>query len=475
MRRRFGTLRVGSGLRCGMLALCAAGLLLATPAGAGAATITVTTTIDELDSGPRCALREAIWAANNDANGLADGCVAGSGNDRIVVPAGRFRLTRSAPFPAPNSHDDNNVLGDLDVTESATIVHRGIRPATIDSRVGGERVLHVFSTGDTITITLIGLTITGGEFSASEQAGGGILNEGVLAVRESLIVGNTAAFGAGLSTEGNSTATLVNSTVSGNRADTDGGGISAESDGTVNLRAVTISNNQADAFGGGGGDGGGIFASSTGGGGIINLRNTLIGGNVDNGREAHDCAKLGNGQINSLGLNMITNTNGCNYTPGPGDVLNRSARILPLTANGGPTETHALRKTSPAINRGASCGATDQRGVTRRLGGRCDIGAWELARCMGVVINLVGTNGPELLVGSPTADGILGRGSQDTLRGVDGNDGLCGGAGPDFLEGGSGSDDLDGGPGRDTCRPGSGRAQRVIRCELPRQRPGRGR
>ena len=473
MRRSFGTLRTGSRLRRGVLPLCVAGLLLAVPAGAGAATITVTTTIDELDSGPRCSLREAIWAANNDANGLADGCVAGSGNDRIVVPAGRFRLTRSAPPPLPSSQEDANVYGDLDVTGAATIVHRGIRPAIVDSNVPGERVFHVFSTGDTITIT--GLTITGGEsFGGPEQSGGGILNEGSLVVRDSLIVGNRAAFGAGLSTEGSSTATLVNSTVSGNSADTDGGGISAESDGVVNLRAVTISNNRADAFGGGGGDGGGIFASSTGGGGIVNLRNTLIGGNVDNGREAHDCAKLGNGQINSLGVNMVTNTNGCGYTPGPGDVLNRSARILPLTDNGGPTETHALRKTSPAINRGASCGATDQRGVTRRLGGRCDIGAWELARCMGVVINLVGTNGPELLVGSPTADGILGRGSQDTLRGVSGNDGLCGGAGPDLLEGGPGSDDLDGGPGRDTCRPGSGRAQRVIRCELPR-RPGRGR
>jgi CSLREA domain-containing protein len=450
-------------------ALASAMALLLVPGVAGAASISVTTTIDEFDTGSRCSLREAIQAANTDSVASAEGCTPGSGTDRIVVPAGRFQLTQSATMPN-DTQEDANRYGDLDVTGAVTIVHTGIRPATIDSRVGGQRVFHVFGN----VVTLRGLTITGGSaFSGPENAGGGILNEGVLAVRESLIRNNTAELGGGLATEGTSSATLVNSTVSGNRSSTDGGGISAESGGTVTLRSVTVSNNRADAGGAGGGDGGGIFAASTGGGGAISLRNTLIGGNFDTGGEAHDCAKLGNGTISSLGVNMITNTNGCGYTPGPGDVLNRSARILPLTDNGGPTETHALRKTSPAINRGASCGRTDQRGVTRRLGRRCDIGAWELARCMGVVINVVGTNGPELLIGSPTADGILGRGSQDTLRGAGGNDGLCGGAGADLLEGGPGSDDLDGGPGRDTCRPGSGKAQRVRNCELPRRRGGR--
>ena len=168
---------------------------------------------------------------------------------------------------------------------------------------------------------------------------------------------------------------------------------------------------------------------------------------------------------------MITNTNGCDYTPGPGDVLNRSAKILPLEDNGGPTATHALKKNSPAINKGGSCTKEDQRGVPRKLGGRCEIGSWELARCSGVVINIVGTDGPELLVGSSTADGILALGGPDVLQGTAGNDGLCGNNGGDRLEGGPGSDQLDGGPGRDTCLPAGsipGRAQSVRACELPR-------
>jgi Ca2+-binding RTX toxin-like protein len=169
---------------------------------------------------------------------------------------------------------------------------------------------------------------------------------------------------------------------------------------------------------------------------------------------------------------MITNTNGCDYQRGTGDVLNRSAQILPRIDNGGPTQTHALKRTSPAVNKGASCPSTDQRGVRRKIGGRCDIGSWELARCRGVVINKIGTGGPELLIGTPTADGILGLGGPDVIQGVDGNDGLCGGGGGDRLEGGLGSDQLDGGPGRDTCLPGRGlrgRPQGAVNCELPRR------
>lgn len=448
--------------------ICAA--MLALVPAAGAATINVTTTTDEFGTGSRCSLREAIWSANNDSAASADGCQAGNGRDRVVVPAGRFNLTRSAPMAADTA-EDANVYGDLDVTGFVTVTHRGIRPAVVHSSTNGERVFHTIAAGG---VTLENLTISsGGAFADGENRGGGILNEGVLRVRNSSLQHNNAVFGAGISTEGNSSATLVNVTISGNDATEDGGGVSAETGGTIALRNVTVSNNSADSDRSGGGDGAGLFASTSGGGGVITIRNTLVGGNFDRGGEAHDCAKLG-GTISSLGSNMITNTNGCDYTRGPGDVLNRSARILPLQDNGGPTETHALKKTSPAINKGGQCPKTDQRSVKRNLGGRCDIGAWELARCSGVVINVIGTNGPELLVGSPTADGMLGLGDSDTLQGLAGNDGLCGNNGGDRLEGGSGRDSLDGGAGRDTCLPGPG-AKSLIRCELPRPKGGSGR
>jgi len=51
----------------------------------------------------------------------------------------------------------------------------------------------------------------------------------------------------------------------------------------------------------------------------------------------------------------------------------------PLGNNGGPTPTHALQPNSPGIDAAAllDCPATDQRGVPRPQGPRCDIGAYE--------------------------------------------------------------------------------------------------
>jgi hypothetical protein len=53
-------------------------------------------------------------------------------------------------------------------------------------------------------------------------------------------------------------------------------------------------------------------------------------------------------------------------------------RLGPLADNGGPTPTMAIAADSPARDAaGASCPATDQRGVGRPRGGSCDIGAVE--------------------------------------------------------------------------------------------------
>jgi hypothetical protein len=52
----------------------------------------------------------------------------------------------------------------------------------------------------------------------------------------------------------------------------------------------------------------------------------------------------------------------------------------PLADNGGPTQTHALLPSSPAIDAGDNngCPPTDQRGVARPSGLACDIGAYEV-------------------------------------------------------------------------------------------------
>jgi CSLREA domain-containing protein len=453
-------------LRYCALAAALIASLLAFASPAPAATINVTTTADEFNSGPRCSLREAVWAANNNSSSQAQGCAAGAGNDVLNLPAGTFRLTRSNPFVMGSTvPDDNAVNGDLDVTAPLTIKHAGARPAVIQSNVS-DRVFHNFAPGPGLSLSRV--VVSSGRAGAGSEYGGGILNQGTLTIRDSALVRNSATFGGALSTQGTSTATLSNTTISGNSATEDGGGLSVETGGTVKLTSVTVSANQADSNRDGGGDGGGAAASTSGAGGRLEMRNTLMAGNTDRGGEAHDCVEFG-GAIVSLGRTMVGNAGGCGLARGPGDIRNRSAQVLPLTDNGGPTPTHALRKTSPAVNHGVGCTRNDQRGVARRFGGgRCDIGAWELARCAGVVINRVGTNASERLSGTSTADGILALGGGDVLAGLGGNDGLCGGAGGDRLEGGAGNDKLVGGPGRDRCIGGGGR-NRAVNCELPKR------
>jgi Ca2+-binding RTX toxin-like protein len=71
---------------------------------------------------------------------------------------------------------------------------------------------------------------------------------------------------------------------------------------------------------------------------------------------------------------------------------------------------------------------------------------------------IVGTEGPDILTGTPLADVILGLGGDDRLTAVPqyfSGDTLDGGAGDDTLTGSFEGDSLDGGPGNDVLRGGA--------------------
>ena len=120
------------------------------------------------------------------------------------------------------------------------------------------------------------------------------------------------------------------------------------------------------------------------GAGVTVMNSIIAGGTADNGSE--NCFGA-SGQLASQGYNL-ENRNQCAFTA-PGDRISTPAKLGSLKNNGGSTNTVALLSGSPAINHGNPSGCTDpssnppaaittdQRGVHRPQGKRCDIGAFE--------------------------------------------------------------------------------------------------
>ncbi|HEX6262439.1 MAG TPA: CSLREA domain-containing protein [Actinomycetota bacterium] len=454
-------------------------LTLPAAPSAGTTVIHVTTTDDEIANDGDCSLREALSAAATDAP--RDACPAGSGGDVVRLPAGVFVLT----IP-PDGTPDDGEDGDLDIFDQVTIRGAGARRTILDGN-GTDRVLHVgpmsvvsvmdltirdgwtddaFGGGAILnigaTLTLRRVTVKGSEATAGDGGGISTSNAGaVLTVVDGSVIDNhTTAFGGnggGIANVNASVANLVRVTVSGNSAFQQGGGIANEAGSTIDLTSVTITDNVANADEGGAeGTGGGIQHSGV----AATLRRTLVAGNrdLDPNLGAHDpdCSSIGS--FTSEGHNLVGEPSaGCNFPAAGSDRMGEHPMLRPLRNNGGPTDTHALRRDSPAVDAipGAACDPRDQRGAPRS--GRCDIGAYELVRCRGAIVNRVGTGGKDRLRGTAKRDGFLGLGGGDTIRGRKGNDGICGGPGKDVLIGGAGRDVLVGEKGPDTLRGGGGR------------------
>lgn len=186
-----------------------------------------------------------------------------------------------------------------------------------------------------------------------------------------------------LTSGGTTPLTLVNNTLTQNTAGGQGGpgfggavwiDAVASDGGTVPMTLLndTIARNTAA----GGGEGGGIDFSVGGSTppAAPTVLNTIVAQN--SAATGPDC----NATVTSAGYN-IERHQSCGFT-GPGDQQDTNPLLAALASNGGPTQTMALRPGSPAINRGtnASCPGTDQRGVPRPQGPRCDVGAFEVRR-----------------------------------------------------------------------------------------------
>ncbi len=384
-----------------------------------------------------CSLRGAIIAAN-----------ANPGPDTINLPAGMYTLSIAGPGEDFSQTGDLDIRDDLTLVgagAATTIIDGGGLDRVIHSDPAGtgitvtisgvtiqngatEVISFVVSDGGAVrngtpfslggnaggTLTIMNSVIRD---SSTPRQGGGIANVGTLVLVDTTVSGNAAGtLGGGIWQDDQGSALLTNCTVIGNHANNQSGGglgmglFSITADPRVTITGSTFSGNTAGSGGGifvnrgtltlvnstlSGNSGGGFCGVGTtlsnctvtgnSGGGIqgnvtVTMANTIVAGNSAG---FGDC----NGTITSNGYNLIQDTSTCSIVGDPtGNITGRDAQLGLLVDNGGPTQTHALLPSSPAIDAGnpippgsggGACRPTDQRGVLRPKGVACDIGAYE--------------------------------------------------------------------------------------------------
>ena len=255
--------------------------------------ITVTSLADNTTGDGQVTLREAIQAANTDS--AVDGSTAGSGADTIVFAPG-LTSGGAATITLGESH--------LTISSDLTITGPGADLLIID----GHDATGIFYFDNTVEensngelsgiVKLSGMTLTRGAGFTGVSAGlggavtnfadatltdmiisnstgpdgGGIFNQGDMALVNCLVTGNkeTSSGGGGIYNDGDMT--IDRTTVSENQTVGDGGGI--QNTGTLTITNSTISNNSAD---GDDGEGGGISNYFEG---EVTVKNSTVSGNT---------------------------------------------------------------------------------------------------------------------------------------------------------------------------------------------------
>ena len=218
---------------------------------------TVNTQVDTPDANPsdgvcadasgNCSLRAAVMESN-----------ALGGTHEISLPDGLYTLTIAG------QGEDQSAAGDIDINADIILVGTSVM-GTIINADSLDRVFHILS-GNSVQMSLITIE----EGYAFPGNGGGILNEGILALNDLHISNNSCELNQG-----------------GNTIGGFGGGISNE--GALTASRITIFENVArggigtNGFNGGGGGGstpgfgGGIYNGETG---IVYLENSTISSNL---------------------------------------------------------------------------------------------------------------------------------------------------------------------------------------------------
>jgi CSLREA domain-containing protein len=279
-------------------------LMAIRPAVAGAVTtVTVNTTLDEIQAGNgTCSLREATLYANGTAEPDCAPAPA-SGVTTINLPTGLYVLTGGA----------------LRFTGDATISGAGAAITTITAAGASQ----VFVVAGTAHAAISDVTVTGGSTGSVcgggmcglgqpvfGLPGGGILNNGSLALTRVIVTGNRTGDGA---INGQCLAANPGGGCGGGNGG-DGGGISNSRTGTLTISSSTITANTTGAgvagdhgppdqnpgASGSGGNGGGISNAGT-----LTITNSTISGNT-----------TGAGTDGTPGADAAGNVDGGNASPG---------------------------------------------------------------------------------------------------------------------------------------------------------------
>ena len=221
-------------------------------------------------------------------------------------------------------------------------------------------------------MTLSGVAITG----SGALDGGGLSNEigATATVTDSTLSGNSGTTGGAIYNGG--TLTLNDSTVAGNVASLSGGGIA--NFGALTVISSTIALNSVSSSG----TGGGIETS----GGTTGLYDTIVAQNTAQGQSGSGAtySNIDGTVAPASSFNVIGSAGSGGLTNSNSNLIisDVNAGLGTLANNGGPTQTIALSSTSPALGAGSTAitGVTvptaDQRGGTRPST-TIDVGAYQ--------------------------------------------------------------------------------------------------
>jgi hypothetical protein len=430
-KRRRHQLATGAGITVGAT-------LLMGGAAQAACTCTVNSLLDTADPG-HTTLRDAITSANLNsastitfASGLSGDTITLGGSELPQITA--YSTTIQGPSGG--------------ITVDANHASRVFNVAASDARIAGLTIQHGTETyGGGIylqagNLTVANSVVTGNKAETINGNGGGIfVKGGNLTVDSSTISDNDSELlGGGIGMDGNlasgaASATVRNSTLSGNTALDHGGGAYFSFKNPATVQNSTVYDNYAGDSGGGlyhfgrnGGPGlivtGSTITTNYGddrGGGVAGsdltgytppaIRDSIVAENTTGTGPGSDISALT--ATMDVGFSLIGDPDpDTTINPTGPNLIGLAPQLGALTNNGGSTETQKPAPTSPVVDAGSAFGLTsDQRGQARPFdaitanavgGDASDIGAVELQ-----VSDIAAPPGPPTTTPpAPTAPGV---------------------------------------------------------------------